>query len=93
MPAVKQVTLIFAKAIVLKIKNAVNLSAWSVQEYMATADQWGTLHDLVPFVQFKKREKHPWRSANFSKVLFIYLFIYLFYSLYLPSIYNSSNIY
>ena len=22
----------------------------------------GTLRDLVPFVQFKKREKHPWRS-------------------------------
>ena len=28
----------------------------------------GTLRDLVPFVQFKKREKHPWRSVNFSKV-------------------------
>ena len=28
----------------------------------------GTLHDLVPFVQFKKREKHPWRSVTFSKV-------------------------
>ena len=26
------------------------------------------LHDLVPFVQFKKREKHPWRSVTFSKV-------------------------
>ena len=26
------------------------------------------LRDLVPFVQFKKREKHPWRSATFSKV-------------------------
>ena len=26
------------------------------------------LRDLVPFVQFKKREKHPWRSDNFSKV-------------------------
>ena len=24
-------------------------------------------HDLVPFVQFKKREKHPWRSVTFSK--------------------------
>ena len=22
------------------------------------------LGDLVPFVQFKKREKHPWGSAN-----------------------------
>ena len=26
------------------------------------------LRDLVAFVQFKKREKHPWRSVNFSKV-------------------------
>ena len=25
------------------------------------------LRDLVPFVQLKKREKHPWRSATFSK--------------------------
>ena len=26
------------------------------------------LRDLVLFVQFKKREKHPWTSVNFSKV-------------------------
>ena len=28
------------------------------------------LHDLVPFVKFKKHhfEKHPWRSVNFRKV-------------------------
>ena len=26
------------------------------------------LRDLVLFVQFKKREKHPWRRVNFSKV-------------------------
>ena len=27
------------------------------------------LRDLASFVvQFKKREKHPWRSASFSKV-------------------------
>ena len=25
------------------------------------------LRDLVPFVQFKKREKHPWRGVNLSK--------------------------
>ena len=25
------------------------------------------LRDLVPTVQFKKREKHPWRSVTFSK--------------------------
>ena len=26
------------------------------------------LHDLIPFVQFKKREKHPSMSVTFSKV-------------------------
>ena len=26
------------------------------------------LRDLVPFVQFKKREKHPWRSVTFRKL-------------------------
>ena len=26
------------------------------------------VRDLVLFVQFKKREKHPWRSVTFSKV-------------------------
>ena len=26
------------------------------------------LRDLVPFVQFKKRQKHPWRSVTCSKV-------------------------
>ena len=31
-------------------------------------DICGALRDLVPFVQFQKREKHPWSSVNFSKV-------------------------
>ena len=26
------------------------------------------LSDLVAFVQFKKREKYPWRSVNFTKI-------------------------
>ena len=26
------------------------------------------LRDLAPFIQFKKREKQPWRSLNFNKV-------------------------
>ena len=29
---------------------------------------WDALHDLIPFVQFEKREKHPWRCVTFSKV-------------------------
>ena len=28
----------------------------------------GALRDLVLFAQFKRTEKHPWRSVNFSKV-------------------------
>ena len=28
----------------------------------------GVLRHLIPSVQFKKHEKHPWRSVNFSKV-------------------------
>ena len=31
-------------------------------------DICGALRNLVPFVQFKKREKHPWRSVNFGNV-------------------------
>ena len=27
------------------------------------------LRDVVPFVQFKKREKHTWRSVTFSKIV------------------------
>ena len=27
-----------------------------------------TLRNLLAFAQFKKREKHPWRSVNFSKL-------------------------
>ena len=26
------------------------------------------LRDLLPFVQLKKREKHPWKSVIFCKV-------------------------
>ena len=29
----------------------------------------GALRDLVASVQFKKCEKHQWRSVNFSKVV------------------------
>ena len=26
------------------------------------------MHDLAPFIQLKKHEKHPWESVAFSKV-------------------------
>ena len=32
------------------------------------SNQQDVLRDLVPFVQFKKLEKHPWKSVTFSKV-------------------------
>ena len=32
---------------------------------------YDALRDLVPFAQFKKSEKHPPRSVNFSKVAFL----------------------
>ena len=31
-------------------------------------DKGDALRDLVPFVLFKEREKHPWKSVTFSKV-------------------------
>ena len=33
-----------------------------------SVNKCGALRDLVPFVKFKKREKHPYRNVNFSKV-------------------------
>ena len=35
------------------------------------------LRDLVPFAQFKKREKHNWRSVTFRKVEGFSLQLYL----------------
>ena len=40
----------------------------SGKQRAVTASICDALHDLVTFVQFKKRKKHPWRSVNFSKV-------------------------
>ena len=34
------------------------------------------LRDLVPFVQFEKREEHPWRSVNFSKNLHSFMGVF-----------------
>ena len=40
------------------------------------------LHDLVPFLQFKKREKHQWRSVNFRKLTLLDCFFFTFFKLY-----------
>ena len=36
----------------------------------------GALRDLVPFVQVKKREKHPWRSVTFRNIYFSSYYIF-----------------
>ena len=41
------------------------------------------LHDLVPFAQFKKREKYPWKSVNtLTKSNFSPRVFYMFFKLY-----------
>ena len=35
------------------------------------------LHDYVPFVQFRKLKKYPWKSVTFSKVTFSKVFTFL----------------
>ena len=37
---------------------------WQITKYV-----WDALRDLLPFVRFKKHEKHPWRSVTFSNTL------------------------
>ena len=37
---------------------------------------WDALHDSVPFAQFTKREKHPWRSVNFKETAVLSLQLY-----------------
>ena len=40
----------------------------NTSNYGILCAQCVVLHDLIPFVQFKKREKHPGSSVAFSKV-------------------------
>ena len=51
--------------------NRVNLdssSEFTAYKKYSIAYVFDALRDLVPFAQFKKREKHPRRSVTFSKV-------------------------
>ena len=47
--------------LIINLKNILNCS----YSGFAICD---ALRDLVPLVQLKKRQKHPWRSVTFSKV-------------------------
>ena len=49
----------------LVILQIVSVHQWLLLDLKIHMD---ALHDLVPFVQFKKREKHRWWSVTFSKV-------------------------
>ena len=46
----------------MRIKRVFVLINWGIWDCDA-------LRDLVPVVQFKKREKHPWRSINLPATL------------------------
>ena len=44
-----------------------NHKEWQIQECFQNSAKrlrfiWDALCNLVPFVEYKKREKHPWRS-------------------------------
>ena len=41
---------------------------WTIYAQRTIGLDSDVLRDLVPFAQFKKHEKHPWRSVTFSKV-------------------------
>ena len=51
-------------------------------------DKFDALRDLLPFAQFKKREKHPWRSVtlllvcNFTKSNTLPWVFFTFFKLY-----------
>ena len=54
-----------------------NIIVWSIKLFLFFKNEpnlnllrmtCDALRDFVQFVQFKKREKHPWKSVNFSKL-------------------------
>ena len=47
----------------LNLLTLLNFSGISLANF-----KWDAFHDLVPFAQFKKGEKQPWRSVTFIKV-------------------------
>ena len=76
-------TFCFLKSINIRILNTIvngstlvrsweRLHMWSSKLIHFLMDteifQSDSLRNLVPFVQFKKREKHPWRRVTFNKV-------------------------
>ena len=50
------------------VENIFSKSMNSLEYLRFTYFQSDALRNLAPFVQFKKREKHPWKSVTLSKV-------------------------
>ena len=50
--------------------SLLNVYFWLILifNFLTKTNNCDALRDLVAFAQFKKREKHPWRSVDFSKV-------------------------
>ena len=63
-----------------------------VKHFLANCD---VLRDLVSFVQFKKREKHPWRFVTCSKITStksnIPPWVFLPFGIFVLKCFNCSN--
>ena len=64
MPREKELDSSFSSSQFLRVLHRVQSSCTAIT-LITIRD---VLRDLLPFVQFKKRKKHPWRSITFSKV-------------------------
>ena len=52
------------KHVLLKTWEQMNL----LVQYILITQIFDALRDLILFAKFKRREKHPWVSATFSKI-------------------------
>ena len=50
----------------LKTSENLKVRLPPLYKYIKMLTHSDTSRNLVPFVQFKKREKHPWRSGTYS---------------------------
>ena len=57
-------------------KNHEDKAKRPLLKFVSMSLMCGALRDLVPFVQFKKCAKHPWRSVTFGKVADLRLQLY-----------------
>ena len=48
----------------IKFKKEKEKKNYNIISAMPHSKIWDAMLNLIPFVQFKKREKHPWRSVK-----------------------------